>query len=80
MKRTKRVIKRPNKFSFILLGLLFFNNRLADKEMEVEAEVEVKRQLVGFSPNQVANDGTWKVRNKLLILALNLLTDNFIFK
>jgi hypothetical protein len=63
-----------------LLGLLFFNNRLADKEMEVEAEVEVKRQLVGFSPNQVANDGTWKVRNKLLILALNLLTDNFIFK
>ncbi len=52
----------------------------AEVEVEVEAEAEVKRQLVGFSPNQVANDGTWKVRNKLLILALNLLTDNFIFK
>jgi hypothetical protein len=35
--------------------------------MEVEAEVEAERQLVGFSPNQVATDGTWRVRNKLLI-------------
>jgi predicted nicotinamide N-methyase len=40
----KRAIKRPNKFSFILLGLLFFNNRLADKEMEVEVEVEVEAE------------------------------------
>jgi hypothetical protein len=47
-----------------------WTRRQGDKgkiEAEAEVEAEVKRQLVGFSPNQVATDGTWRVRNKLLI-------------